>query len=320
MATCRICQSEGDHRTWYIREMMYGTREVFEYFECSVCGCLQISAIPEDMSPYYPQGYYSFRKYDGKKFRGWAGRFRTKIYESFICRKTLVHRLLIFLFTDHFFYYFSGVNLNKQSRILDVGCGNGHKVLYPMAEAGFKNVAGCDPFIPHDLHYPNGLTIRKGGIAQMDGRWDIIMYHHAFEHVPDPLENLRQVYRLLEAGGVCILRLPTVSSYAWRKYREYWYQADAPRHFFLHSVRSMEILASQAGFRVAEVRFDATYKQFAESERYVRDLPLTATREKGLWAYLRKKIRKMTWNRHTRRLNRQGQGDQAIFYLVKDES
>lgn len=106
MTTCRICNTEGDHTTWHIREMMYGTRASFEYFECSHCGCLQIGAFPDDMTPYYPGGYYSLRKYDGKKFRGWVGRFRVKIYESFICRKTFIQKMLFLLFSDHLFYFF----------------------------------------------------------------------------------------------------------------------------------------------------------------------------------------------------------------------
>lgn len=186
-----------------------------------------------------------------------------------------------------------------------------------MAEAGFKHVAGCDPFIPEDIRYRNGLVIRKNEIAGMKGKWDIIMYHHSFEHIPYPLGNLQEVHKLLEKDGICIIRIPTVSSYAWKKYRENWFQADAPRHFFLHSIRSMEILAAKAGFRVADVRYDATYKQFAESEKYVRNIPLTTPKKRGLFRYIRRKIRKISWILQTRRLNRKRMGDQAVFYLVK---
>lgn len=41
-------------------EMMFGFGEEFAYFECSKCGCLQISEIPVDISKYYPSDYYSF--------------------------------------------------------------------------------------------------------------------------------------------------------------------------------------------------------------------------------------------------------------------
>ena len=39
--------------------MMFGTRESFTYQLCSACGSLQISDIPDDLSRYYPDGYYA---------------------------------------------------------------------------------------------------------------------------------------------------------------------------------------------------------------------------------------------------------------------
>jgi len=33
----------------------------FNYILCANCGCLQIEKAPDDMSKYYPRGYYSFR-------------------------------------------------------------------------------------------------------------------------------------------------------------------------------------------------------------------------------------------------------------------
>ena len=57
---CRICGNAEDNRTFEVREMMFGTRETFTYFQCAKCGCLQMVEIPSDMSRYYPPEYYSF--------------------------------------------------------------------------------------------------------------------------------------------------------------------------------------------------------------------------------------------------------------------
>ena len=35
---CRVCGHPGPHATFQVREMMLGTRDVFDYFECSGCG------------------------------------------------------------------------------------------------------------------------------------------------------------------------------------------------------------------------------------------------------------------------------------------
>jgi len=46
---CKVCNNEKNNRTYQIREMMYGFKEEFTYFECLKCGCLQIAAIPKNM-------------------------------------------------------------------------------------------------------------------------------------------------------------------------------------------------------------------------------------------------------------------------------
>src|SRR5689334_12260350 len=54
VALCRICGTRSGHRRYIAKEMMFGTREEFECFLCSECGCLQIQDIPADLSKYYP--------------------------------------------------------------------------------------------------------------------------------------------------------------------------------------------------------------------------------------------------------------------------
>src|SRR3974377_1257307 len=58
--TCRICGNGLGHTLYNTWEMMFGYRDFFRYFQCSGCGCLQISEFPKDMTRYYPSQYYSF--------------------------------------------------------------------------------------------------------------------------------------------------------------------------------------------------------------------------------------------------------------------
>jgi hypothetical protein len=100
-----------------------------------------------------------------------------------------------------------------------------------------SNVLGIDPFLAEDIRYHNGLQILKKAIAELANEWDLIMFHHAFEHVPDPFETLQAASRLLSRHGVCLMRTPRVSSQAWERYGVNWVQIDAPRHFFIHLPR-----------------------------------------------------------------------------------
>ena len=314
--TCRICGAHNDGIWYSVKEMMYGFRDEFLYFQCINCECLQISEIPRNMSKYYPEQYYSFKVYDGKKFKGFRGKIKTFIYQASLTPNNLIRKTVKAVFPTNNFEEFEGVKLTTDSRILDVGCGNGDKYLYPLAEMEYKHLLGCDPYISDTIYYPNGLQIKRSDVLEVKGTWDVIIYHHSFEHISNPLENLQQVKRLLAKDGVCIISIPTVSSYAWRHYKTNWYQLDAPRHFFLHSLKSMDYLARKVGLSLAKTHFTSDYKQFVISEKYVQDMPMIAPNVKGAIASIKRKLLKLKYNRIARKLNEKGEGDLAVFYLT----
>lgn len=310
---CQICLSEGRFRPYQVREMMFGTRDEFQYFQCENCECLQLNDTPANLSQYYPENYYSFNVSHSGKYSGARGDIRKNHYRRSLLGSSFYKRYL----GNRKFRIFSKLKLTNKSRVLDVGCGNGQGFLEPMAQAGFTNLLGCDPFLEGPIKYDSGLHIQDKEVFDMVGSWDLITYHHAFEHLPNPLKNLQMVHQLLTVNGSCVLRVPTVSSHAWEHYQENWVQLDAPRHFFLHSIKSMEILAEQAGMELFDVRYDSTALQFLGSERYQKDIPLTKRiNRKGLvkWRY---KFHKARLKRKSKVLNQAGRGDQAAFFLRK---
>jgi SAM-dependent methyltransferase len=317
--TCKICGNSHENVQYLAREMMYGLKDEFIYFECSECLCLQIQKFPKEMSKYYPDFYYSLGKYDGAKFNGIFGSIIRKQY-SFVVNGGKVLRKMMSLVTGTNNYsIFQGLGVNKDTRILDVGCGNGRGFLYPLAEIGFKNLLGCDPYIKAPFVYANGLQINNSLVYDVNGDWDIITYHHSFEHVTDPLENMQKVFELLAPNGVCIIRIPTVSSYAWEHYRMNWVQLDAPRHYFLHSEKSMKALADIANLELFQTTYDSTYFQFSGSEKYLNDISLYSPRPKGLMSFIQRKLQKGQDRRRAIQFNNERKGDQAAFYFRKKD-
>lgn len=69
MDTCRICGHHGSFKHYSIREMMNGTGEEFQYFECAECHCCQIAEIPDNLGDYYAADYYSYSHVKGEKQR-----------------------------------------------------------------------------------------------------------------------------------------------------------------------------------------------------------------------------------------------------------
>lgn len=312
---CRICGNNKNNTYYSAKEMMYGFRDVFEYYQCGVCKCLQIVDIIDDMSKYYPSNYYSFSKYSGKDFLGFKGWIKKKRYNYTIFNNSIISKLFLAIARKKGYDVLSDLKITKTSRILDVGCGNGEHFLYPLAEVGFKNITGCDPYISEDISYDNGLEIKKKDVFEINNSFDIITYHHAFEHLPNPAENLKKVNDLLSENGVCIIRIPTVSSYAWEQYKSNWVQLDAPRHFFLHSKKSIELLAEENGLELFDIKYDSNHLQFTGSELYLKDIPLKDLKNKEVRKMAKK--HKTAYNKKAKELNKKNEGDQAAFFLRK---
>jgi len=318
---CKICNNSNGNKIYKVKETMFGFRDKFTYFQCSVCGCLQISEVPSDMSKYYPSNYYSFSLPSPQGSKNPIKR-SVKYYRDryAIFNKGILGKFIYTFFPNEILQILSRVHLTESSAILDVGCGNG-SLLYSLSKIGFKHLLGVDPYIKDDIEYENGLKIFKKSIHELDDKWDIIMFHHSFEHIPDPTETLQSVSRLLTKRGVCLIRIPTVSSYAWKHYRENWVQLDAPRHFFLHSIKSITLLAEKVNLNLEKVVYDSTYFQFWGSEQYIQDIPLTDPRSYSVDPSnsIFSDTEIAAFKQKAKELNSKNQGDACAFFLRKDQ-
>lgn len=319
---CRICDNK-DHNTIYkVKEMMLGLRDTHNYFECANCACLQIVEVPENIQEYYPsEDYYS---YDAvKPVGGIKGKLIRNRDRFAATGKGIIGSLMHQIQPHDKLPSLQHANINLDSKILDVGCGAGH-LLHSMKEAGFKNILGIDPFNTEDIKYDNGLTIVKNSIHELaananDEGWDLVMFNHSYEHVYDQVEVLEKTWDILKPGGICMIRIPTVTSWAWRHYSENWVQLDAPRHFFLHSIQSIHILAEKTGFKLEDVVYDSFAFQSWGSEQYKQDIALHDENSYAInpdkSPFTKEDIQSFT--EHSKVLNKSKAGDQAAFYLKK---
>ncbi|HUN69694.1 MAG TPA: class I SAM-dependent methyltransferase, partial [Burkholderiales bacterium] len=273
-AACRICGNTEGNSRHFPKEMMFGTREEFEYLECGRCGCLQIAAIPADLAKYYPrESYYSYKPPKKKLYPAWVLRLRQERTRHFLGERTLLGALggALTKRSEHFDWFRHG-HVRLDSRSLDVGCGSG-TLLLRLQREGFRSLLGADPFIEADIDYGNGVRILKRSVGEIEGRFDFVMLHHSFEHMLDPADTLVKLQRLLSPAGTLLLRIPVSDCHARRKYGLNWMAWDAPRHLYLHSVKSMELLAAAAKMEIFLREYDSSCQQFTSSELYIRGIP-----------------------------------------------
>ncbi len=271
--TCRICGSAGAHSLFHPREAKVGTWESYEYFQCNSCATLQISSIPQDISTYYSNYYRTHTNLgNGSPLREWL-RLQRDRYEAF--GEGVIGCLMsLIVARNPVLRPLSSLHLSLDARILDVGCGAG-RLLKDLHIVGFKKLLGVDPFIVGNEFISPGLTIRKCELKEINPAWDVIILNHVFEHLPEPRATLSAIRSLLTSAGYCLIRIPTVSSYAWRKYRTAWCQLDAPRHLYLYSLESITALATEFDLVPSRVVFDSTDFQFYGSEKIKRGIPLS---------------------------------------------
>jgi len=309
---CKICHNLSGNNFLAVPEMMIGTQQFFEYLVCPKCCSLQLLDPPSCIADYYPANYYSYTKNVRlKSSRNLKGLRRTAAMRKHLGNDHLLDKLVALGSRVYFPWLKRGL-VNLDSKILDVGCGSGFLV-QEMSNYGFTRLLGIDAFLPHELEFhADTVAVRNVGLEDLeDGDFDLIMFHHSFEHLDKPLSILQQASERLAASGTILIRTPVADSFAFRTYKQNWVQIDAPRHLYVYSVQGLKGLALEIGLNVEDIVFDSNSFQFAGSECYKKGLPLNAVDT----LFSRRQIQ--AFQGEAERLNAIGDGDSACFYIKR---
>lgn len=102
-----------------------------------------------------------------------------------------------------------GFTLKKDMRILDFGCGEGNLVK-AFTELGYDTYGAdvLDSSSLDDDHYKK-IDFNPYVLPFEDNSFDLVYSTSVFEHVLNPEESLKEIYRVLKPGGVTIHSLPS---------------------------------------------------------------------------------------------------------------
>jgi 2-polyprenyl-3-methyl-5-hydroxy-6-metoxy-1,4-benzoquinol methylase len=304
---CLICSHETISA---INAFDVATKHTFTYYNCSNCKVLYLSEIPANYAQYYGINYYSFNASNGI-----VQQLKHKRDVAVFSGKGIVGKFLALLQPNHNLFALQKLQLKQNESLLDVGCGVGNEIRV-LKMLGYNKVFGVDPYINEAVYVNNDLLVQKQEVFDVHTLFKFITMHHSFEHVLQPVEVLKKLHSLLENNGKIMIRIPVAASYAFEKYGNNWVQFDAPRHTFLHTEKSMQIMCNQVGLNIDEVIYDSTSFQFWGSDIVQKGIGIhTASKATILKARIQSFFK--GYASITKQLNVQNKGDQATFILSK---
>lgn len=152
-----------------------------------------------------------------------------------------------FVFTK---YLFNRYEINKGSKLLDVGCGRG-EFLNGFIEAGVEG-HGVDFTDAATKACPKGIIkqadIENNGLPYPDNFFDVVFSKSVIEHFHNPDILIKEIHRCLKPGGLAITLAP-----AWEyNYRIYFEDYTHRTPFMISSLNDILLMH---GFNQVNVSF-----------------------------------------------------------------
>lgn len=251
---CNLCGSTERNFLFDAKDRLHGYEGTFTYVRCRECGLVYMNPrlSADDIGQFYPSDYGPHQNKAEKRQRN------PRVLKSKLKK-------------DRFIAPIYG-KLTKQSRLLDVGCGNAD-FLSKIKTATKCHADGIDisKAAARTAKENHGLDIFTGRITESpfpDGYFDIITSWWHLEHVTNPSEVLQKIYDLLKLDGCCVIGIPNIDSFNAKMFKDRWYHLDCPRHLYIYSPDTITKLLEKTGFVVTKIVFDKSPWDLFPSLRY----------------------------------------------------
>lgn len=220
----------------------------FNYSICNNCKTLQLINLSQDLFEYaYGANYYG----GDTKFK-WP--FSALFNWSKVVSAKSISKLLS----------------NQSADILDVGCGKGDFLL-KLSKLNYTHLYGNEISLPEDAS--KKISWIGGSFNKADLKnqcFDLITLFHVFEHLTDPKEVIAKLNSSLKQHGLVILSLPNFDSYQAKKYGQYWFHLDPPRHLHLIPPDQLKSLFHDQGFELMAEEYNSIfYNPFGYIQSYL---------------------------------------------------
>jgi 2-polyprenyl-3-methyl-5-hydroxy-6-metoxy-1,4-benzoquinol methylase len=143
----------------------------------------------------------------------------------------------------------------NRGKILELGSSMGF-LLKSFQDEGWE-VLGVDPnryacrYASERLGVPSiPATLEDAGIP--DASIDVVLMMHVIEHVPDPVQTLREIHRILKPGGHLVLETPRYDTLMFKLLGHRERSISCAGHIYFFTNDSLRKTCQRAGFQVVQ--------------------------------------------------------------------
>lgn len=146
----------------------------------------------------------------------------------------------------------------ERGTILEIGCATGFFLAHARNAGWEAWGVEISEYAAQYARESLGLKVLTGTVSTVNlpkRFFDVIMMSHILEHLPDPLNALRQVGEWLKHDGILVIRVPDIGSLDAIFYGRNWEGWRIPYHFYHFSPRSLRAMLRRVGFSVLMIDY-----------------------------------------------------------------
>lgn len=149
--------------------------------------------------------------------------------------------------------------LPKNAKVLEIGFGRGEYLSF-LESCGYE-VYGVDVSSYAVEFAKSKYGLKRVYCAQLkeinfqDKMFDLVVLRHTFEHLTEPVYEMKEICRILKPKGLILIELPHISTIEYNIFGKYWAGFDAPRHTILFSISGILKFLSSFGFTILKKEY-----------------------------------------------------------------